>query len=96
MTCSLKNTCIWIQCRAPAIEESLKVIRIRGDGKCMFRAIALGLARNQGKYLGPEAEQQEADKLRLAVAEALCRTPKRRNQFGKAVIALEAEDNLRK
>jgi len=78
------------------IEDSLKVVKVRGDGKCMFRAIALALARNQGRFLGAEAEQREADNLRLAVAEALCRTPKRRNQFPQAVIALEAEDNLRK
>jgi len=62
----------------------------------MFRAIALGLARNQGRVLGPAAEEQEADQLRLAVAEALCRTPKRRSQFGDAVIALEVEDRLPK
>lgn len=83
-------------CRASSrIEKSLRVIRVRGDGKCMFRAIALGLARNQGRFLGSDAEEREADNLRLAVAEALCRTPKRRRQFGQAVIALEAEDTLK-
>ncbi len=71
------------------------MIKIRGDGKCMFRAIALGLARNQGRFLGADAEQREADNLRIAVAEALCRTPKRRRQFGRAVIALESEDTLK-
>lgn len=38
--------------------------------------------------------QTEADQLRLAVAEALCRTPKRRNDFKEAVKAVQAEDNL--
>ena len=75
-------------------ESNLRVIRVKGDGRCMFRAIALGLARNQARFLGPAAEEQEADQLRLAVAEALCRTPKRRSEFGDAVIALEAEDTL--
>ena len=60
----------------------------------MFRAIALGLARNQGRILGPAAEEQEADQLRLAVAEALCRTPARRSQFGDAVLSLQAEDSI--
>jgi hypothetical protein len=37
-----------------------------------------------------------ADQLRLAVAEALCRTPKRRNEFAQAVYAVEAEDKIQK
>jgi hypothetical protein len=32
----------------------------------------------------------------LAVAEALCRTPKRRNEFVKAVYAVEMEDKMQK
>jgi hypothetical protein len=60
----------------------------------MFRAIAQGLARNQGRFMGPAAEEQEADQLRLAVAEAICRSNQRRNQFGDAMIAIEAEDSL--
>jgi hypothetical protein len=73
----------------------LKVIRIKGDGKCMFRAIALGLARNQGRILTSDVEQKEADNLRMAVAEALCRTDKRRRQFSRAVMALQQEDTLK-
>jgi hypothetical protein len=76
------------------VERGLRVIHIKADGRCMFRSIAVGMARNQGRILGPAAEEQEADQLRLAVAEALCRTHKRRNDFGDAVIALEAEDSL--
>jgi hypothetical protein len=73
----------------------LKVIRIKGDGKCMFRAIALGLARNQGRILPSDVEIKEADNLRMAVAEALCRTDKRRRQFSRAVMALQQEDTLK-
>ncbi len=73
----------------------LKVIRIQGDGKCMFRAIAIGLARNQGRLLAGDIERREADNLRMAVAEALCRTDKRRKQFGQAVRALQQEDSLK-
>jgi len=60
----------------------------------MFRAMAQGLARNKGAVLRPDTEQDEADQLRLAVAEALCRTDKRRKEFKEAVRALEAEDSL--
>ena len=73
----------------------LKVIRVKGDGKCMFRALALGLARNQGRILAGDIEVKEADNLRMAVAEALCRTDKRRKQFGRAVRALQQEDSLK-
>ena len=75
-------------------EKGLRVIRVQGDGKCMFRSIALGLARNKGRILGPAAEEQEADQLRLAVAEALCRTPQRRRDFPEAVISLQVDDNI--
>lgn len=78
----------------PAIETGLRVIRVAGDGRCMFRALAQGLARNQGRFLGQAAEEQEADQLRLAVAEALCRTAARRNEFAPAVYAVEAEDKM--
>ncbi|KAL4427904.1 hypothetical protein ABPG75_001993 [Micractinium tetrahymenae] len=78
----------------PAIETGLRVIRVAGDGRCMFRALAQGLARNQGRFLGQTAEEQEADQLRLAVAEALCRTAARRNEFASAVYAVEAEDKM--
>lgn len=80
---------------APMTDSRLRVVRIKGDGRCMFRALSQGLARNQGRVLGPAAEEQEADQLRLAVAEALCRSPKRRSEFGDAVISLQAEDTLK-
>ena len=78
----------------PQLETGLRVLRMRGDGRCMFRALAVGLARLQGKYLGGDVEELEADQLRLAVAEALCRSAKRRNEFAPAVYAIEAEDKL--
>eukprot|EP00873_Tetraselmis_striata_P023347 jgi/Tetstr1/443611/TSEL_031610.t1 len=72
----------------------LRRYKIEGDGRCMFRALAQGMARNKGAVLKPSTETTEADQLRLAVAEALCRTPKRRNDFKEAVKAVQAEDNL--
>ena len=44
----------------PVAETNLRVIRVAGDGRCMFRALAQGLARSQGAFLGREAEEQEA------------------------------------
>lgn len=89
------GTPLFLLAKAPS-HEKFRVIRVKGDGRCMFRALALGLARNKGQILGATAEEQEADQLRLAVAEALCRSPKRRTDFGDAVIAVNAEDKLQK
>lgn len=46
-------------------------------------------------FLGPEAETQEADQLRGAVTEALCRSDKRRGQFAEALTSIQTEDNLK-
>jgi hypothetical protein len=77
-----------------AATERLRVIKVQGDGKCMFRALAIGLNRNLGKFLGAEAETREADALRLACAEALCRTEARRDDFEEAMVAVKAEGPL--
>lgn len=74
--------------------EKLHVVRVRGDGKCLFRAIAIGLAADRGMALAPQREDVEADQLRLAVADAMCRTQDRRAQFPEALDAIEAEDTL--
>ena len=60
--------------------------RCAGQPRRLTRFHRLPLSR-----AGPAAEEQEADQLRLAVAEALCRTHKRRSEFGNAVIAVEAQ-----
>lgn len=74
--------------------EKLHVVRVRGDGKCLFRAIAIGLAADRGMALAPQREDVEADQMRLAVADAMCRTQDRRAQFPEALDAIEAEDTL--
>uniref|UniRef100_A0A7S0SZV5 Ubiquitin thioesterase OTU n=1 Tax=Mantoniella antarctica TaxID=81844 RepID=A0A7S0SZV5_9CHLO len=71
--------------------EFHKVIRIRGDGKCMFRALALGLAHIKKDVMTASMEEHEADQLRLAVAESMCRTPEKRKQFETAVTAISFE-----
>ena len=40
---------------AALVDTDLRRIRVQGDGRCMFRAIAIGLARNPGKFLGEGA-----------------------------------------
>ena len=42
---------------APAKPIRLKRTVIKGDGRCLFRALAQGLARNKGAVLRPSAEE---------------------------------------
>jgi hypothetical protein len=55
---------------------------------------AFGLNKNQGQVITDEEIEREADELRLACRDALCRSKERRMQFADAVIALETEDTL--
>jgi hypothetical protein len=50
---------------------------------------ARGMALNQGEYLSFADETKEADGLRLAVRDALCRTDERRAVFGEAVDSIK-------
>eukprot|EP00884_Botryococcus_braunii_P009918 jgi/Botrbrau1/18928/Bobra.177_2s0080.1 len=82
---------------APQPERGFRVRKIQGDGRCMFRAMVRGMAANQGLYLNAKEEVEDADELRLAVSDALCRTPKRRGLFQEAVDSIEhAEGGLQK
>jgi len=71
--------------------EFYKVVRVRGDGRCMFRSLAIGLAHVTGRNLSSTEEETEADQLRLAVAESLCRSPEKRKRFGLATTAISFE-----
>ena len=78
-------------------EPDLGIRVIKGDGKCMFRALARGMARNKGVVLSPGDETRDADTLRLAVRDALCRSDERRRAFQEAVTSVEvAEGGLPK
>ena len=78
-------------------EPDLGIRVIKGDGKCMFRALARGMARNKGVVLSPDDETRDADTLRLAVRDALCRSDERRRAFREAVTSVEvAEGGLPK
>ena len=62
------------------------------NGLCCFAAF--GLNKNQGQVITDEEIEREADELRLACRDALCRSKERRKQFSDAVMALETEDTL--
>ena len=57
---------------------------------------ATGLNKNQGQVITAQEIEHEADELRLACRDALCRSKERRKQFSDAVYALETEDTLPK
>lgn len=64
--------------------------QVAGDGKCMFRSIVQGVSRNKGVYVSPRDEEREADELRQAVYDAICRDPKRAKEFKEATQDIEA------
>ena len=57
----------------------------------MFRSLAIGLAHVTGRNLSSTEEETEADQLRLAVAESLCRSPEKRKKFDLATTAISFE-----
>lgn len=71
--------------------EQFRVLKIDGDGRCMFRATVQGLASLRGLVCGPAMETREADLLRVAVAEALCTTPDARAAHPDAMFAVKVE-----
>mmetsp|Transcript_32202 Transcript_32202/g.60495 ORF Transcript_32202/g.60495 Transcript_32202/m.60495 type:complete len:239 (-) Transcript_32202:460-1176(-) len=74
-------------------DEKLREIRVSGDGRCMFRSVALGLAANKNVILGGK-ETEEADQLRMACHSAMCTSVKRRNDFPEAVMAVKVEQPI--
>ncbi|KAK3278162.1 hypothetical protein CYMTET_13884 [Cymbomonas tetramitiformis] len=75
-------------------ETNLRVIRVTGDGKCMFRSLALGLAASRNQSMSSSREETEADQLRMAVFDAMCKSTKRRMDFPEAIIAVKAESDF--
>eukprot|EP00899_Mesostigma_viride_P006509 jgi/Mesvir1/1585/Mv14554-RA.1 len=76
--------------------EYWQVVKIRGDGRCMFRALVVGLAHNKGETMTSVREEEEADQLRMAVAQALCRNDVRRKEFEEALVAITLDESLSK
>ncbi|RAL39128.1 hypothetical protein DM860_011614 [Cuscuta australis] len=82
----------------PAKEaERYRVEKVAGDGRCLFRALVKGMARNKGIItLTPRQERDDADELRAAVKEVICEDPSERLQYQDAVIAITIEEPLRR
>jgi len=80
--------------RGPApTDERLREVRVSGDGRCMFRSLALGLAANKNQVLGSH-ETEHADKLRMACAEAMCSSVEKRKLYPEALMAVKAEGDI--
>mmetsp|Transcript_27015 Transcript_27015/g.45333 ORF Transcript_27015/g.45333 Transcript_27015/m.45333 type:complete len:179 (+) Transcript_27015:24-560(+) len=69
-------------------EADLEVHKIIGDGRCLFRAVARGLAINRGQSMDVAKETTSADELRNRVADAL---PSYRKMFEEFSV-LEGHD----
>jgi hypothetical protein len=89
-----QKTDLELRARRKRQGEFHQVVRVRGDGKCMFRSLALGLAAIAKRNMTSGEEDFEADQLRLAVAESLCRGEDKRKNFSEAVMAISYEYGL--
>lgn len=69
--------------------KNWRLYKVKPDGKCMFRALAQGLARHKGDFLATDSEEIEADQLKLAVSDILCENPARRKEFQDATHNVE-------
>lgn len=65
----------------PSSSSNLRVVRVRGDGRCLFRAIAKNLAAADARVLPENLEREDADALRAFAWKAIC--VNRRNEFVK-------------
>lgn len=76
--------------------EFYSVQKVTGDGRCMFRALVKGMARNKGLMLSPSQEREDADELRMAVKEIICDNGEERLQYEAAVVAITVEESLKR
>ncbi|XP_078427686.1 cysteine proteinases superfamily protein [Wolffia australiana] len=76
--------------------ERYSVVKVTGDGRCMFRALAKGMARNKGERLSPHQERNDADELRMAVKEVICDSGNERLQYEEALVAITSENSLQR
>lgn len=73
--------------RAP---ENFRVHRVAADGRCLFRALAVGLSRAGGSTLSGQEEERQADELRELAVGALCGHHVRR-ELEPALFSVKAE-----
>ncbi|XP_021767582.1 OTU domain-containing protein At3g57810-like isoform X3 [Chenopodium quinoa] len=74
--------------------ERYTILKVTGDGRCMFRALVKGMARNKGITLTPQQERDNADELRAAVKEVICENENERRQYQEAVTAITVDEPL--
>ncbi|XP_020086925.1 OTU domain-containing protein At3g57810 [Ananas comosus] len=81
---------------SPAMKkmEHYSVQKVTGDGRCMFRALVKGMARNKGITLSPTDEREDADDLRMAVKEIICDNDTERIKYEEALVAITVEESL--
>eukprot|EP00286_Rhodomonas_abbreviata_P028728 CAMPEP_0181305866 /NCGR_PEP_ID=MMETSP1101-20121128/9972_1 /TAXON_ID=46948 /ORGANISM="Rhodomonas abbreviata, Strain Caron Lab Isolate" /LENGTH=241 /DNA_ID=CAMNT_0023411839 /DNA_START=13 /DNA_END=738 /DNA_ORIENTATION=- len=60
------------QAAAPPGNTVLKVYPIKGDGRCMFRAISRALAHSEKRPLSDKFEEEDADFLRKSAWQVIC------------------------
>ncbi|XP_010517086.1 PREDICTED: OTU domain-containing protein At3g57810 [Camelina sativa] len=76
--------------------EQYAVDRVKGDGRCLFRALVKGMAFNKGVTLNPTRERDDADELRMAVKEVICNDPKEREKYKEALVAIAVDESLKR
>ncbi|KAJ8476692.1 hypothetical protein OPV22_020419 [Ensete ventricosum] len=75
--------------------EHYTVQKVKGDGRCMFRALVKGMANNKGLVLNSRQEMDDADDLRMAVKEVICDSETERPQYEEALIAITVDESLK-
>ncbi|XP_020691227.1 OTU domain-containing protein At3g57810 [Dendrobium catenatum] len=83
---------------SPALKkvEHYSVQKVTGDGRCMFRALVKGMARNKGLKLNMNQETEDADELRMAVKEVMCDNGEERLQYEEALVAITIDESLKR
>ncbi|KAJ3700680.1 hypothetical protein LUZ61_004385 [Rhynchospora tenuis] len=76
--------------------EHYSVHKVTGDGRCMFRALVKGMARNRGVPHNPRMEVEDADDLRMAVKEVICDSSSERRNYEEALLAITVEEPLKR
>ncbi|CAO2826990.1 unnamed protein product [Amaranthus hypochondriacus] len=74
--------------------ERYAIQRVTGDGRCMFRALVKGMARNKGINLTSHQERVDADDLRAAVKEIICDNEHDKRHYKEAVTAITVDEPL--
>ncbi|XP_074589417.1 OVARIAN TUMOR DOMAIN-containing deubiquitinating enzyme 3-like [Curcuma longa] len=80
--------------RATKKVESYEVIKITGDGRCMFRALAKGMANHKGLALSSRQEEEDADELRMAVKKIICSSETEWHKYEEAFKAITVDVSL--